>query len=132
MPTIDPHLPVLAISAEENKVYLARNVPAWVEQKFPVPSWSSPHESLALVCALVFDMLRIVRVYCKTPGRRADLSEPVILPQRSVVLDFARAIHKDLARQFKYARVWNLEGNGGNRVARDYVLKDGEIVELHT
>jgi hypothetical protein len=78
-----------------------------------------------------FELLGIIRVYTKAPGKEPDLSEPVILPQGSTVQDFAEQIHKDFSRKLKFARIWGPGKHGGQRVQRDYPLTDSDILELH-
>jgi hypothetical protein len=46
------------------------------------------------------------------------------------VIDFAGMVHKDFADQLKEARVWGSARFDGQVVQRDYVLHDGDIVEL--
>jgi uncharacterized protein len=79
----------------------------------------------------IFFTLDRVRAYTKTPGKSADLNDPVILPKGSTVLDFASQIHKDFNRKLKFARIWGKKKYDGQMVQRDYVLKDGDVLELH-
>ena len=48
------------------------------------------------------------------------------------VLDFASQIHKDFLQSLKFARIWGKEKYDGQMLQRDYVLRDGDIIELHT
>lgn len=43
----------------------------------------------------------------------------------------ARLVHKDLARTFKYARVWGHSGFDGQHVGREHALADRDVIELH-
>lgn len=79
----------------------------------------------------IFGILDIVRAYTKAPGKNPDLDDPVILPKGSRVLDFASQIHKDFAQKLKFARIWSKEKYNGQMVQRDYVLRDGDVIELH-
>ena len=79
----------------------------------------------------VFGLLRVVRVYSKIPGKKAERDSPFTLKTGSTVMDMARAVHKDFAEKLQYARVWNAAGLEGLRVNRDYVLADEDVVELH-
>jgi len=79
----------------------------------------------------VFSLLDILRVYSKRPGREADPSAPIILKQGSTVLDLAKEIHKDFVAKLQYARLWGSGRFDGQRVQRDYILQDGDIIELH-
>ncbi len=80
----------------------------------------------------VFLLLDIIRVYSKTPGKKADFSEPFALPKGSTVSEMARAVHKDFFEKLKYARVWRkgLLALQGQMVNRDFVLDDEDVVEL--
>jgi hypothetical protein len=66
-----------------------------------------------------------------TTRREEDPSTPIILKQRSTVLDLAKEIHKDFVAKFQYARIWGSGRFDGQRVQRDYILRDGDIIELH-
>jgi ribosome-interacting GTPase 1 len=79
----------------------------------------------------LFSLLNILRVYSKRPGHDADPSAPIILKQGSTVLDLAKEIHKDFVAKLQYARLWGSGRFDGQRVQRDYVLQDGDIIELH-
>jgi ribosome-interacting GTPase 1 len=80
----------------------------------------------------VFRLLRIIRVYSKVPGQKAERASPFTLRRGITVLEMARAVHKDFAEKLAYARIWS-QGGGieGLRVTRDHVLADEDIVELH-
>ncbi len=79
----------------------------------------------------IFRLLRVVRVYSKIPGHKADRDSPFILRRGGTVLDMAKVVHKDFSDKLNYARVWNASGLDGLRVNRDYVLADEDVVELH-
>ena len=79
----------------------------------------------------IFAILDTVRAYTKAPGKSADLEDPVIMRKGSTILDFASQIHKDFAQKLKFARIWSKEKYHGQMVQRDYVLQDGDIIELH-
>ncbi len=79
----------------------------------------------------IYDMLNIIRVYSKPPGKKADLSDPFVLRKGSTVLEAATGIHKDFAEKLKFARIWGSEKFQGQMVHRDHILKDGDIIEFH-
>ncbi len=80
----------------------------------------------------IFLLLDIIRVYSKTPGKKADFNEPFALPKGSTVSEMARAVHKDFFEKLKYARIWRKDTVAlqGQMVNRDFVLEDEDIVEL--
>ena len=79
-----------------------------------------------------FDILEVVRIHTKIPGTQADMNDPMIMDRGSTVEGAAEAVHKDLRRGLKFALIWGSGKFAGQRVKRDHVLKDGDIIELHT
>jgi ribosome-interacting GTPase 1 len=78
----------------------------------------------------VFEALRIIRVYSKPPGQKPDLGRPFVLPRGSTVEEVAGRVHKDFLENLKAARVWGSATHDGQMVGRDYLLADGDVVEL--
>jgi ribosome-interacting GTPase 1 len=79
---------------------------------------------------VVFEQLEVVRVYAKPPGEPADMERPFVLKKGSTVAELARMIHRDFYEKLKSARVWGSTVFEGQMVQRDYLLQDGDIVEL--
>lgn len=81
----------------------------------------------------VFDVLNIIRVFTKQPGKEPDLREPFVLAAGATVADLARKIHKEILENLRYGRLWGSSGKfQGQRVGEDHALEDGDVVELHT
>ncbi len=80
---------------------------------------------------MMFEALRVLRVYTKLPGKKPDLEEPYTLPEGATVLDAVRTVHRDLAETLKYVRVWGSGRFDGQQVPSDHRLKDGDIIEIH-
>ncbi len=78
----------------------------------------------------VYEKLRIMRVYSKPPGKKADLSSPFTLKRGGTVAEFAAEVHRDLKLKLKSARVWGTGVHDGQTVSRDHVLHEGDVVEL--
>jgi len=88
-------------------------------------------EGLADMMHRLFVMLDVVRIYAKEPGKPADKEKPFVLPTHSTVGELARLIHKDLAENLKFARVWGSSSHSGQQVHTSHVLHDRDVVELH-
>lgn len=88
-------------------------------------------QSLELLKREIFDWLEILRVYTKIPGSKADLGRPFIFRRGITVMEVAKAIHKDFAEKFKYARIWGSGRYEGQMVQKDYIVQDGDIIEVH-
>jgi len=78
----------------------------------------------------VFDQLGIICVYSRPPGQEPDFSAPYVLKKGGTVQDFAGGVHQDFRKKLKSARVWGSAAYDGQKVSRDYVLQDGDVVEL--
>jgi len=87
--------------------------------------------NLELLKERCFQILGIIRVYTKEPGKKPDLSSPFTLKKGSRVEDLASLIHKDFASNLSYARIWGKGRFDGQRVHRSHLLEDGDIVEFH-
>ena len=79
----------------------------------------------------LFRALHKVRVYTKSPSGEPDYDTPIVLAQGARVDDAALALHKDWRRRLKYALLWGSGKFNGQRVGRDYVLADGDVLEFH-
>jgi uncharacterized protein len=79
----------------------------------------------------LFDLLEVIRVYAKPPGKPADMESPFTLPAGSTVQDLARVIHRELAEKLKSARCWGTGVYDGQNVHHTHVLHDKDVVELH-
>jgi hypothetical protein len=82
--------------------------------------------------AVLFEFLQLVRVYTRAPGKAANFKSPFVVPARTTLQELADRIHHDLGRSFRFARVWGRETFEGQRVQRDYLLQEGDVVEIHT
>ncbi|KAG8822986.1 GTP-binding protein [Serendipita sp. 401] len=77
--------------------------------------------------------LDLVRVYTKPRGLAPDYTQPVVLKrQKATVEDFCNAIHKEIAKQLKYAVVWGTSAkhSRGQKVGLDHVLQDEDVVHI--
>ena len=88
-------------------------------------------ESVQPLREIIFAMLRLVRVYSKPPHEPPDLTKPFVLREGSTLRDFASAVHHDFAERLKFARLWGHGKFEGQRINRDYVLCDRDVIELH-
>ena len=79
----------------------------------------------------ILSALDKVRVYTKSPSGEPDYHTPIVLAEGSKVEDAAQALHKDWRRRLKYALLWGSGKFDGQRVGRDYILADGDVLGFH-
>lgn len=92
---------------------------------------ASREDNLEELKKKIFVLLEVLRVYSKVPGKKVDFDDPFILKKGSTLMDMAKAVHKDFAQKLKYARIWSKNKYQGQKVNRDYILEDEDIIELH-
>ncbi len=112
---------------EELALYLE-----FLDDQFPaLPVSAAKNTGLAQLRAALFHLLGLVRVYTRVPGKAANFNSPFVIPLNTKVTELADRIHHDLGRTFKFARVWGKGTFEGQRVQRDYLLQEGDVVEIH-
>ncbi|KZT12809.1 developmentally regulated GTP binding protein 1 [Laetiporus sulphureus 93-53] len=82
---------------------------------------------------IMWERLDLVRAYTKPRGAPPDYSSPVVLRRgKSSVEDFCNAIHKEIAKQMKYAIVWgsSAKHTRGQKVGVEHVLEDEDVVHI--
>jgi small GTP-binding protein len=97
-----------------------------------IPASALKKNNLQQLKEKIINSLEIIRVYSKRPGHEADLSRPFTFQKGTTLIDFAKAVHKDFAEKLKFARVWGSNVFNGQRINKDYILQDKDIIELHT
>ncbi|HUU49630.1 MAG TPA: TGS domain-containing protein [Nitrospinota bacterium] len=103
-----------------------------LRDSYPVIPFSSKQtDKQDLLKKAIFNLMEIIRVYSKQPGKDPDFEKPFTLKRGSTVLDLCREIHKDFLSKLKYARVWGSARFDGQKVQKDYILKDKDVVEIH-
>jgi len=102
------------------------------EGRFPVIAVSARQGTgLEELKAKTYEVLDIIRVYTKMPGKKPDFNDPIVIDRGSTLADAAAEVHKDFAAGMKYARIWGSGKHDGVMARRDHVLQDGDIIELH-
>jgi hypothetical protein len=96
-----------------------------------LPVSATTGEGLEALGRRFWELLAVIRVYTKEPGRPADKDKPYTLPVGSTLEDLAREIHRDLPELMKFARIWGDDRLDGQRVHRSEVMQDKDVVEIH-
>ncbi|MCI0705826.1 MAG: 50S ribosome-binding GTPase [Planctomycetia bacterium] len=100
--------------------------------RFPLYVVSSERgDGLAELRKALYDVLGVMRIYTKQPGKPADMTSPFTPLIGATVAEVAAKVHRDLEETVKSARVWGTGVHDGQTVGRDHVLHDKDVVELH-
>ena len=79
----------------------------------------------------LFRALEIVRVYTKSPGKPPDKDRPFTVRRGDTVLDVAKMVHQEFARDLKFARMWGRSVYDGQQTGPEHPVEDGDVIELH-
>jgi uncharacterized protein len=85
--------------------------------------------SLDALRAAIWELTGLIRIRLRVNGETAD--EPLAMRPPASVEAVADAVHHDLAASFVGARVWGVSARfDGQRVGRDHLVRDGDVVEI--
>ena len=85
--------------------------------------------SLDVLRATIWRLTGLVRVRLRSNGVTEE--EPLALHPPATVADVADSVHHDLAATCTGGRIWGASAKfDGQRVGRDHVIADGDIVEI--
>ena len=103
-----------------------------LEEEHPlVPASAQTGYNLDALKKSIFDMLGVIRVYSKAPGKEPDKTAPFVVEKGIQLAEFAGKVHKDFQENLKTAKIWGTSADfPGQMVSRDHILEDEDVVEL--
>jgi ribosome-interacting GTPase 1 len=106
----------------------------YVNGKLPVIAVSCERKiGLHELGSALFESLGVIRIYTKEPGMKVHSDHPFALRRGATVNDLAKNIHKEFVSNFLFAMVWAKRlPFSPKKVGLNFVLEDGDIVEIHT
>lgn len=79
----------------------------------------------------IFQRLKLIRIYMKPQGQKADFEEPLIVRKGSTVEDVAGKLHRDFLKNFRHAKIWGTSVKfPGQKVGLDHVLEDKDVLRI--
>ncbi|MBI2664264.1 50S ribosome-binding GTPase [Candidatus Woesearchaeota archaeon] len=80
----------------------------------------------------IYDGLKLIRIYLKEAGKKADTEIPLIAREGSTIADVCVRLHKDFLRKFKSAKVWGRSARfPGQLLHEKHVLQDKDVVQIN-
>jgi small GTP-binding protein len=88
-------------------------------------------DSLEKLQEYLFNVMQVLRIYTKPPRGEINRKTPFICLKGTLVSDIAKKIHKDLLKNFRYAKIWGSSTDfQGQRVGLEHELRDEDIIEI--
>jgi uncharacterized protein len=126
---IDKPSLLAATRADEVDAAAVRRMAAAFPELPVVPVSILDEASLDAIRDAMWALTGLIRVRLRTNGSTDD--EPIALEPGVTVTDVADWVHHDLAASFSGARVWGPSARfDGQRVGRDHLVVDGDVVEI--
>ncbi len=112
---------------EEAQINKARN-----KVKPDICISAEKNTGIAELKELIYEKLKIIRIYLKEYNKKADMEEPLIMWQDCTLKDLCLKLHRDFVDKFKFAKIWGKKVSypGQKIVKLNFELGDGDIVEL--
>ncbi len=95
------------------------------------PTAYNNEESLKQLKKSLFELLKVIRVYTKPPGKKPNLDEAFVIRKGATVADVAEKIHTSFLKRFRYAKIWGTSTvHDGHQVGLEHILHDKDVIEL--
>ncbi len=93
---------------------------------------SAERESLEGLKPLIFSKLRLMRIFLKEAGKKADMDVPLIVREGCTVRDVCNRLHRGFAMRFRNAKVWGRSAKFPGQVFKDsHVLTDRDVLQIN-
>jgi uncharacterized protein len=87
-------------------------------------------EKIEEIKEMIYNKLDLIFVFTKKNREKKIDEEPILLKKDSTVEDLCKTLHKDFIQKFKYAKVTGSTKFVNQKVSKDYILKDKDLVEI--
>ena len=81
----------------------------------------------------IFDSLEIIRVYTKSRNQGLpEFEHPFIIKKNTPLIELAPKINPRFSSAFKYAKLFKKNSKVSQIVGKDYILQNGDIIEIYS
>ncbi|MHA2295569.1 MAG: OBG GTPase family GTP-binding protein [Candidatus Hodarchaeales archaeon] len=96
-----------------------------------VPISAEKERGLEELKEIIVEKIGLIRIYLRSPGKKADLEEPMIVKRGVTVMDICLKIHRHFREFFRFANIWGPSAKfPGQKVGLNHELKDSDIVKI--
>lgn len=79
----------------------------------------------------IYEKLQFIRIYMRPKGGQTDFEEPFIARVGDTVEDICNKLHRNMAKQFRYALIWGKSVKfGGQRVGLNHIMYDEDVLTI--
>jgi small GTP-binding protein len=79
----------------------------------------------------IYQKLDFIRIYLRPKGGLTDFKEPIIMRNGCSILDVCNKIHRNMARDFRYAQIWGKSAKfDGQKVSLEHELLDEDVLTI--
>lgn len=79
----------------------------------------------------IFERLKLIRVYLKPQGKKADFKEPLIIKEGATVKDVCGKLHRDFIKNFRHANIWGSSVKfPGQKVGFEHQMEDKDVLRI--
>lgn len=113
-------------------IYVVNKIDLYnVELDGAIPISAEKKVNLDKLVDEIYNKLEFIRVYLKPPGSKVE-EEPMILRRGARIEDICRKLHRDMLRNFRYAKVWGKSVKfDGQRVGLEHIVEDEDVVTIY-
>ncbi len=79
----------------------------------------------------IYQKLEFIKIFMRPKGGETDFNEPLIVRDGSTIEDVCNKIHRNMAREFRFANVWGRSVKyAGQKVGLDHRLHNADVLTI--
>ena len=127
------YLPSLVVLGKADTVSAARRQALVKSLNAEVVVSAHTGEGIDGLKEAMYEKLAFMSIYLKEINKKPDMDVPLVMRKGTTIGGVCDGIHRDLAKKFRYARLWGPTAKFPGQIVRDKrkELRDGDIVEIH-
>jgi ribosome-interacting GTPase 1 len=96
-----------------------------------VPVSADANINIGSLKEAIYQKLEFIKIFMRPKGGETDFKEPMIVRDGSSIEDVCNKIHRNMAREFRFANVWGRSVKfAGQKVGLDHRLHDSDILTI--
>ncbi len=116
-----------------NKIDMVDDIKKYTkDMKYDIAISGDKGTNISELKEMIWERLNLMAIYCKEPGKEADMKKPLIIKKGSTVEDVAKKLHREFVKKFRFAKIWGKSAKfPGQKQMLKHKLKENDIVEIN-